>query len=357
MAEEIVTIKADGRTWTAVDHITVGAHFRHAARSFFFRIAAEIGPTATAWVFKAGTEIEIYFNADLVVRGFVDRYQPRIAGKRRADVSISGRSRAQDFIDSSAVHPTGEFKNKTVAEIAQALDKFNVGIITDQTLPKIPICRITPGESNHAVVEKLARQAGVWPSGQADGSINLTIAGAGRNAPLIEGHNVLEADADHNWAGRHSHVIVRGQRAVGHGASSLEVEETARDPSLRRYRPVVVVRDDDTDKSRAKKAAHHRRDCEVGNSLKAHVTTQGFRDDKGALWTPGFLTFSDIPFLDITQDMAIDAVVFTQSRSSGSRTRLTLVDPRALGGKGNKGGKAGKAWSNGAGVSYAPDDI
>jgi len=349
MGEEIVTVSAGGKTWTAFESVSVAAHFRHAARSFHLEIAAEPGPEVTAWSFKAGTEVQIFFNGDLACHGFVDRYQPKIAGHKRAGATVSGRSRSQDFIDSSAVHDTGEFKNKTVAEIAQALDKFNVGILTDQQLPKVPVYRITPGETAYRVAEKLCRQAGVWASGQADGSILITVAGKGRNTPIIEGDNLLSGEADHNWANRHRDVIVRGQRPVGHGVQAMEIEATSHDPELTRPRAVVVPQDDDTDQQRAKERATHRRDSEVANSLKAHATMQGFHDAADMLWTPGNLVFFESPFLDVAQDMAIDGATFTQSRRAGSRTVLNLVDPAALGAKGRKGGKANSAWANSAG--------
>jgi prophage tail gpP-like protein len=166
---------------------------------------------------------------------------------------------------------------------------------------------------------------------------------------LLEAWNILEGDADHNWSGRHSDVIVRGQRPYGHGADALEIEGKARDAEVDRFRPVVILNDGDTDKDRAGKRATHRRDREAGNGLKANITVQGFRDDGGMIWTPGNLVFTQSAFLDIAQDMAIESAVFSQERGDGSKTVLSLVDPRALGGKGAKGGKAGDAWGSDAG--------
>lgn len=350
MGEEIVTIAAGGDRWTAFEEISVSCKFKDAAHKFNFKIAAEGGPAATAWTFKAGTPIEIYLNADLVMRGYVDRYQPKLAEHKTAEIEVSGRSKSQDFIDSSALHKSSEFKNKTPAEIGQELDQFGVGIKTDQQLDKVPVYRITPGETCHRAIEKMCRSQGVFPSGQFDGSILITVGGQGRNSPIIEGQNLKEGSADHNWANRHSKVIARGQRPLGHDADNLEIEQEAADSDMPRHRPVLVVHDDDTDKKRAKKRAKHRRDSEAGNSLKAEVTVQGFHDDGGALWKPGNLTYLESPFLGIAQDMAIESADFKQSRREGSITKLSLVDPRALAAKsGRKGGKADKSWSSDAG--------
>ncbi|MBR2117665.1 MAG: hypothetical protein IJ935_03130 [Afipia sp.] len=350
MGPEVVSILAGGMLWTAWERVMVRASFQDGARSFQIDAAAENGPTAAAWTFKAGTEISILFNGDLVCKGYVDRYQPRIDGHEQASISISGRSKSQDMIDSSAVHPTGHFKDKTPEEIGKELDKFGVGIATDQKLEKVPVCRVTPGERAYRVVEKLCRDQGVFPVGQADGSIMITKAGQSKHAGAIkEGVNMIGGDADHNFSVRHSEVTVRGQRPFGHGADALEIEGIARDAQMSRYRPIIVVQDADTDKKRAKKRAASHRDREAGNSLKANTTVQGFRDDGGKLWEPGWLIFTESPFLDIRQDMAVEAVTFSQKRGEGSLSVISLVDPRALGAKGTKGGSAGAAWATDAG--------
>jgi prophage tail gpP-like protein len=348
--DEVVTVLANGMVWTAWRRVMVRASFKSAARSFQITAAAEPGGAATAWTFKAGTQIDILFNGALACRGYVDRYQPKLSRHKSAEINISGRSKSQDFIDSAAVHDTGQFKNKDPQEIGAALDKFGVGIATDEQLKKVPVYRITPGETAFRCVEKLCREQGVFPVGQADGSIKITKGGKTRHAgALIEGVNIEECDADHNWAGRHSDVIVRGQKPYGHGDDALQVEGLARDAEVGRYRPVIVIHDGDTDKDRAKKRAGTRRDHEAGNSLKANVTVQGFRDDGGTIWEPGGLIFTQSQFLDISQDMAIETVEWSQDRSDGSLSVLSLVDPRALGGQGGKGGSAGGAWGSGAG--------
>nr|WP_148287913.1 hypothetical protein [Rhodopseudomonas sp. B29] len=248
------------------------------------------------------------------------------------------------------MHDTGQFKNKTPQEIAAELDKFGVGVSTDEQLDKVPVYRITPGETAFRCLEKLCREQGVFPVGEADGSILITKAGKFTHAGgIIEGDNMKAGDADHNASGRHSDVIVRGQRPYGHGEDALQIEGMARDAEVGRYRPVIVIHDGDTDKKRAKKRAATRRDREAGNALKANATVQGFKDKGGKVWKPGALVFLGSPFLDVQQNMAIETAVYSQDRKDGSLSVLSLVDPRALGGKASKGGSAGAAWSSDAG--------
>lgn len=350
MGEEFVTIAAGAGVYSGFERVLVRASYKDAARTFEIDVAAEFGPAATQWIFAAGTPVEILFNGALVCAGFVDRYQPKIDEHKRASISISGRSKSQDLIDGAADHKTGHFKKKTPVEIMQELDKAGVGVKTNRQLDKVDSYQITPGETVFRLGEKLLRKQAMTMSGQPDGSILVTNGVQGSHGgALIEGVNIKSGEADHNWSNRHSKVIVRGQRPFGHGDDALQIEASATDPTLTRHRPVIVYQDDDTTKEVAGKRARHRRDKEAGNALTANITVQGFRDEGGQLWTPGYTVFVASPFLAITQDMLVDSVTFSQSRGAGSESVISLVDPKAYGGQGAKGGSAGDAWSSGAG--------
>ena len=350
MGMEIVTLATGGGLFTAFESVEVRAAYNEAARSFKLEVAAEPSPSATSWIFKAGTPVTILFNGALVCTGYVDRYQPRLSEHSQASITISGRGKGQDMIDCSADHKTGYFKQKTPLQIAKELDKANVGFETDRELEPVDRYQITPGETAFRCIEKLCRDQAMTLTGKADGTIKITNGLQGlHSGGLIEGVNIKSGEADHNWSGRHSKVIVRGQRAIGHGKDALEIEALADDGTIGRYRPVIEVKDNDITKKQAQKSADHRRDRETGTALKANVTVQGFRDVMGRLWEPGYGVMLVSPFLDVAQVMLVESVTFRQSRRDGSTSALSLVDPKAYKGKGGKGGKAGKAWASGAG--------
>lgn len=356
MGIEIITVEAAGGRWTAWRDASIRAALKEAARSFRLTIAAELGASATNGLFRAGTPVTIRSNADLLVTGYVDQKQPRFAKGESSDASIviSGRSKAADIIDSSAIHPTGEIENKTLLDIARELDKAGVGFSTDQQLPVIPRFRLTPGESVFSALERVARDQGLALMGEPDGSVRITKAATQRHAGgLFEGRNIKAGEADHNWSNRHSEYRVKGQRPFGSGADALEIEAIARDAGVNRYRPIIIVQDQDTDADRAKARAQNRRDRAAGNSLRCSITTQGFRDDAGTIWTPNRLVWIESDFLDVRQDMLIEGVTFSMS-SQGSEAKLDLVDPRAYGGKKGKGNKSGGEWDIGNSPAEVP---
>ncbi len=344
MGAEIVTVETDGQTFTAFERVQARASFKEAARSFRLEAAAENGGQVLAGQFRAGAQVTIRANGDLLLIGYVDQYQPCL-GAKKAEVTISGRSKSGDLVDCSAVHDSGSFEQKTALDIGNAVASgIGATFETDQQLDPVDY-QVTPGESVFRAVEKIARTQGLTITGTPEGNAKITKAGSKRHAAgIFEGINLLSGEADHNWSNRHSKYIVRGQRPKGHGVAALEIEAIAKDAGVNRNRTVIVVQDEDTSKDKARSRAKNRRDRAAGNSLTATISVQGFRDDAGQLWTPGYLIWVESPFLNIAQDMILDAVDWTQD-SDGSIAKLSLCDPRSYGGKKGKGNKSGSDWS------------
>lgn len=345
MGVEVITVSVGGMNYTAFKIAQVRAAFNEAARSFRLEVAAELGASATNAIFKVGTKLTIMSNGDLLLTGFVDQKQPRIEATN-AMIAVSGRSNSADLVDSSAKHETGQFEDKDPLEIGNEVSQgIGAKFTTDQQLEKVEQYQVNPGESCFRLVEKMARQQGMTICGEADGNAKITKAGSKRHAGgLIEGRNILTGTADHNGSNRHSEYTVRGQRPFGHGVDNLEIEAIARDKGVDRHRPIIIIQDEDTTKERTKKRAKNRKDRAAGHALKATIDTQGFRDESGKLWEPGYLVWVESPFLDIAQDMLIESVSYMQSEQ-GSIATIGLTDPRSYGGKGGKGNKSGSEWS------------
>lgn len=346
-SHEKITISAGGSSYMSHKECQVSAAFNEAAREFQFVVAAEAGASATNRIFSIGTEITISLSGDLVLTGHIETREPAL-GPRRADITISGRSKSGDLIDGAAEHDTGQFEDKDPLEIGNEVSKeYGAKWETDQQLEKLEQYQLTPGETCFRCVEKMVRQQGLTITGTPEGNAKITKAGSERNGPLMEGVNLYNATANHNGKNRYSKIIVRGQRPKGHGDDNTEIEVELQDGSVKRHRSVVIVEDEDTTKERAEKRGKNFKNKSAGDALRATWTTQGFRDDAGKIWTPGALTYTESPYLDISQDMLIEKVVYRQSED-GSWATLSLVDPKAYDGQGaggGKGNKSGPDWS------------
>lgn len=342
---EVITING----YTGFESVTVHAAVNKAARTFQAVLAAELGASATNAIFSTDSNVSITTNGEVLFTGIIDQKEAEIEPES-ASITISGRSLSADLIDSSAMHETGYFENQDPLQIAQAISQgIGAQWQSDQPLDKLDQYKLQWGETCYRCVEKMIRDQGLTITGTKDGNALITKAGTKRQSGmLIEGENIKRGSAIYNNSNRHSKITVRGQRPVGHGDQNLEIEATEQDSGVQRYRPILIVQDNDTTQQRAQKRAKNRKDRAAGNARKATILVQGFHDDSGQLWEPGNLVFTDSPFLDLAQDMLIESVEYRQD-DKGSVCTLSLVDPRAYGGEGSagSGNKSGGEWDMG----------
>ena len=343
MAKEFVTIAVGSTQFSTWERVEVGAGAK-AARSFRFEAAEPDDVGFDDWPLAPDNPCSVYASGDLIVMGYIEDYEPAFdPNSHRA--TISGRSKAADAIDSSALHPTGCFEGKHLGQIMQELDQFGIGYQVKTQLDTIPMHQLVPGATVHQEGDVLARAAGVLMIGNADGSVNITTASEfGRHAgALVEGVNFKSGSAKLSTRHKNSEVHVKGQARRGHGAKNLRIHKVAKDQTVKRYRPKLIVHEGDCDDKRAQKRADWHVARQSGREVQATITLYGWRDQDGALWDPQKLIYVESPKLKIDQDMAIQNLTFHQGES-GTFTKLELVDPQALGGK-NAKGKSNGAWA------------
>jgi prophage tail gpP-like protein len=345
-SEEYVTLEVGGFAWSAWTRVAISYSAKQAVRSFAVTVTDESNePWGQQWEFMPGTEVSVKAGGDLVLKGYIDRMSPSYEANAHK-VEISGRSKAADAVDSSAEHETGEFRDKSILEVARALDKQSVGFSCDFTPPKVPLFRVNPGETVFAAIERISRKQQLLLVGQPDGSVKIEKGGSKRvHAPLLEGVNILGASAVFDASDKHSEYKVKGQRPFGSAKKdALQIEAKAEDKSVKRYRPKVLIGEADGSEEDAKKRAENHRDRQMGESVSASVRVQGWRCDNGILWQPNTLVFVSSPMLKLNMDMLIESVQLTQD-NSGTFTQLSLVHPKALGSEAKPGSKADKAWT------------
>ena len=330
--EEYVTLVVGGRVWTARERITVGYSSKDAARSFAFTATDASLSWGDMWEFKPGEKVSVYVGGGLLLTGYIDKMSPSYDATNHK-VEVSGRSKSKDSIDSSHDHKTGEFRDKTLLEIAKELDEQDVGFATDQQLQKMPLFRVHPGETVFSAVERAARSQGMLLQGQPDGSILIT-KGSGKRVhpPLIEGINILSASANFDESGKNSKITVKGQRAFGGpDAKSMQITATATNTKVKSNRPKTILAEHDMSQDDAKKRAKWHKERQDAESITASVTCQGWRDSNGSVWQVNTLVHILSPMLKLDMDMLLDSVSLSQDES-GSKAALSFTSPKSLGG-------------------------
>lgn len=368
MAFEIVTLKAAGLSFRPVT-IAIEIAMDEAARSFETKVklpgmsqaqlldALANRPAVTIHVRASdGHSRDDGDGGDLLLTGHVEKRSPSLRSAE-SELPISGRSKTGDVVDSAADHDTGEFKDKKAKDVFTTLaGKQDVGVESDLDHPVRPLFRLRPGERIFTAAERWARAEGFAIGDTPEGKLKLAKAGTKRHAgSLTEGLNVLDASAVHDDSKRFGTVKVRAQAPSGYGPDELQIEAEASD-NVGGKRLKVIVPPEQIRKADARQRAKWHRDRAAGEGTTCEVTVTGWRDEAGKIWTPGYLVFNEIASLGIVQDMLIKKVSLKQSdsESEGTQAMLSLVDPRAFGGKKGKGSKSGKGLD--LGKSGGDDD-
>lgn len=352
MAFEIVTLKVAGLTLRPLT-IAIEIAMDEAARNFEAKVKhPDLSQVDLLKALRGSPAVTIHSapsdgysppfgqdGGDLLLTGHVEKRSPALRSAEQ-DLPIAGRSKTGDLVDSSAEHETGEFKDQDAKDIIGALTRdFGISVETDLTLERSPLKRLRPGETVFAAAERLGRAAGFAVGDTPEGNLKLAKAGSKRHGgTLTEGLNILDASAVHDDSKRFSKVKVRAQAPEGFGNDDLRIEAEAEDGTLNRKRVKIIVPPEHIRNEDARERARWHRDRASGEGLTCEVTVPGWRDETGTIWTPGHLVFTELPSLDVVQDMLIKKVSLRQTdeASGGTQAILSLVDPRSFGGKKGK---------------------
>lgn len=253
-------------------------------------------------------------------------------------------SRVADATETSIDHPTMIVRDADLMKVAKTFDTLGIGVEGNVKTESKRVHKVVPGESLFDTVESEARSQGVLIYDTPEGKMKLADKPEGRHAgSLARGINIKSGMGALSDRLSFSDVTARGQTSYGVSASALQPQAKARGASRRR-RPLLVIEEGETTSARLKKRADWEARRAAGAGVSATITTPGWRDSDGRIWTRNFLVAVDDDWLGIDQDMIIAAVTLAQDSDGGTAATLSLKDPRALGGE-NPRGKSAAAWA------------
>ena len=249
-------------------------------------------PGVSDVIVQPGDECQVYFGADLLISGFVDRYLPSYSAGQHS-IRISGRSKSQDLIDCSAHWPGGQLLNLDVLQIAKRLCGMygidvNLASGTDVGDP-IAQTNVIAGESTYDIVERLCRYRALLMYDQPDGSLLIASGGgqpgSGVASPIgtrtaasgfQEGVNVQSASAMYGMDGRFSEYDAMYQgldtcQDVGDGGNLIT---RVNDAAVPRFRYRVVIAENATGGAEvAAQRAQWEKARRYGRSFQVSLTT------------------------------------------------------------------------------------
>lgn len=311
------------------------------------------------WPIGEGDECSVILNGEPVITGFIDA-RTFSASSGQHGVSLSGRDRTGDLVDSSVMLPAWEFTDVPVLNLARQICQphgVSVHLQPGLTLSTVTIPKkfsIDPGDTALQALENLCRVAGVLPVSDGLGNLILTRAGASRcTTELVLGKNVLEADLKLSLAGRFRTYKVLGSHKgtdESHGVTVARVVGSATDPDVPRASRVLLVRPEGAvTAAQAKTRAEWEATVRAARADTASVTVQGWTQASGKLWPVNALVKTRFPQWGFAADMLIVRATHTLDVNGGTTTGLELARPDAF--------KPEAIVGKGAGNNYWPEIV
>jgi prophage tail gpP-like protein len=279
---------------------------------------------------------QLKIGGEAVIDGWVDAVSPEISPDGHS-IRVEGRDKSADLADCSAIHKPGSWAGAKVEQIAADIARpFGVSVSARaSTGAAIRKFALQQGETVAAALERLLRFRGLLAVPTATGDLEIITPDVGAPVATLKlGVNIKAATGRQDHRERFSDYIVKGQ-AHGdndrHGKTVSQIRGEAKDAAVRRYRPLLIMAEEQSDGASALTRAKFEAGVRAGRSRGADITVAGWRTAAGgALWKPNSRVRVQCAPIGMADDvMLIAAVTFTKSAFDGTVTELTVSPPEA----------------------------
>lgn len=336
---DAITLRVAGKIYGGWTKVNVTRSLSSVAGDFSLELTWQWSE-AEPWPIKEGDACTVDIGNDRVITGYIDDWMPSYDDKE-VTISVAGRAKTGDLVDSSVVHESGLFTNQTLTDIAKTVCKpYGISVVTETDAGDVfPRIAIEQGETCYELLDRLARQRGVLLTCNAMGNLVITRASKTKmGVALILGENILAARGRFSQRDRASEYIVKG---TGYGGGR-EWDEAATatiggqkavipDADVRRYRPKIIINEDVFTVDGASKRGQWQRQRALGQSKTSEITVAGWRieGEGGALWDINKRVYVKDEIQNLDGELLIETVMFSED-DAGRLAVIALVPPEAM---------------------------
>jgi len=330
---DAVELAIDGRAYGGWKEISIDLDLDAGASSFSLRVTERWQGQPDRWAIEADSPCTVSIAGVPVITGHVDRLETSLDGTSHS-IDVSGRSKAGDLVDSSAIATPGSWRGRKLEQIAAELAApFGIQVqAAGDTGPAFRLFALQQGETVWEAIQRLCSHRGLLAVSRPDGDVHIVSPKpVGTAVRLVQGLNILSLSGSHDVTGRFSSYIVKGQSAGDdelNGKPAAAAKGDASDPAVKRHRPLVIVAEDQVDGAAAKRRAEWEATVRAARAQEAQVIVLGWRRGDGALWEPGQRVELDAPAALMTAELLVAGVGFRLGES-GRSAELRLVRPEA----------------------------
>lgn len=314
--------------WTK-SRVTLG--IEQMAAAFELSYTQQWPGSTVARPIRPGALCKLALDGKPILTGYVDEDSMSLAESAHT-LSVSGRSKTADLIDCAAIHKTGQWRGRTLTQIATDLAApFGIKVRVDGDVGlAFSSFALQEGETVFEALDRAARQRGLLLTSDGNGDLVILRTGNGRApAELLEGVNVESISVTRSMRERFSQYRVKGQGRGNdndNGATVAGPMSVALDTSVPRYRPTIVLAEEQG--VALKDRAQWEKQVRMGRGLTVNVTVSGFSAN-GVHWKPNTKARCVSPAVGLDSDLLIVEVTYNLDES-GTRTELRLMPPEAL---------------------------
>lgn len=333
----MIEIKVDGSVYGGWKSARITFGLEQIANSFDLTVTDRWAGQDNPRPIRVGSFCQVLIDGELVITGYVDSNTPEYDGAQHS-INVTGRDATGDLVDCSAIHKSGQWAQASLDKIVRDLcAPFGIKVLVDAPVgDKFTTYSIQEGETAYECIDRACRMRAVMPI--SDGQGNLVITRAKSGAPLaelIQGQNILYARGDFSLNERFSKYFIKGQdRGSDLNAdvpeNHTQVNATATDDYIKRYRPLIVIAEDKGSHATYKQRAEWERNVRRGRSARATVRVHGWRNVSGQLWKSNTLVHLKSDFLGADTNLLLVGGTYILDDSQGMITELSLVGREAF---------------------------
>lgn len=331
---DVAVLKIGGRDYQGWKRVSINRSLETGAGDFELSVSEQWSASGAPWPISAGDACEVLIDDTVVIRGWVDDVDLSMDPSGHG-VLVRGRDKVGDLVDCSAIHKPGSWKNRSLEQIAGELVKpFALSVVVEtSTGAAFRRFALQQGETVWEAIERMARLRGVLIGSTAAGDVRIwrpTLKRA--DYALEQGINIMAGRVEHSTRERHSQYLLKGQAAgddFAAGAIVAHGKAEARDPAVTRYRPLLIVAEDQGAGGSLAARAKWEATVRAGRAQQVTVLAQGWRTPAGGLYELDRVARITAPTLRVDQDLLLSGLRFEKG-DRGTVTDLTFTTPEAF---------------------------
>ena len=326
-----VRLLVDGRAYGGWQRMRIRRSMERVAGEFELSVTERWPGQDARRPIRPGVACTVQVDAQTVITGYVDDVAVNY-DKRNHTVTVSGRDRTGDLVDCSA--PSVQWSGRTLGDVARQLCQphgIRVRVDTDVGGP-FERLKNNEGDSVFETLEAAARVRGVLLTSNEQGDLVIARATHSRVATHLRlGDNILAGRAQLSHRDRYSNIMVKGQTIgtdIWNTEDAAHPEGSAVDTRIRRYRPLIVMAEEQVDAAAAQIRAEWERNVRFGRSQRITYTVQGWRHSSG-LWRPNAMVRVEDAFTGLNSDRLLVGVSLLLDQD-GTRAELEVMPREAF---------------------------